>query len=132
MADATASDMTKELCEFGVDDYIRTKASYAESIMNMGDVELAIQKFENAKFSIENEIVYENPMVYVNICNQLANCYLQTKDKDLTKALENFELSLCMINKMEAEKAVDGFDGPQQISPLIVAKICLNIALIRS
>lgn len=38
MADATASDMTKEVCEFGVDDYIRTKASYAESIMNMGDV----------------------------------------------------------------------------------------------
>ena len=64
---------------------------------------MAIQKFENAKFSIENEIVYENPMVYVNICNQLANCYLLIKNKDLDKALENFELSLCMIYKMEKE-----------------------------
>lgn len=36
-----------------------------------------------------------------------------------------------MINKMEAEKAVDG-GGSEQISPLIVAKICLNIAIIRS
>ena len=49
-ADATAGDLSKEVCEFGVDDYIRTKASYAESIMNMGDVQQAVQKFENAKF----------------------------------------------------------------------------------
>ena len=41
-------------CEFGVDDYIRTKARYAECIMNMGDLLLAIDKFENAKSSIEN------------------------------------------------------------------------------
>ena len=34
--------MQNEICEFGVDDYIRTKASYAESIMNMGDYQTAI------------------------------------------------------------------------------------------
>ena len=130
--DATAADLTREVCEFGVDDYIRTKASYAESIMNMGDIQQAIQKFENAKFSIENEIVYENPMIYVNICNQLANCYLLLPEKDLDKALENFELSLCTISKIESEKAADRCEGTDQISPLIVAKICLNIAIIRS
>jgi hypothetical protein len=62
--------------EFGVDDYIKAKANYAESIMNSGDIDHAIDKFENVKKTIENEIVYENPMLYVNICNQLGNCYL--------------------------------------------------------
>jgi hypothetical protein len=37
--------------EFGVDDYIRTKASYAESLMNLGDLPNAIEKYENAKKS---------------------------------------------------------------------------------
>lgn len=62
--------------EFGVDEYIRTKASYAECLMNVGQIQHAIDKFENAKRSIENEIVYENPMLFVNVCNQLGNCYL--------------------------------------------------------
>jgi hypothetical protein len=44
--------------------------------MNSGDIDHAIDKFENVKKTIENEIVYENPMLYVNICNQLGNCYL--------------------------------------------------------
>ena len=66
-------------------------------------------------------------MVYVNICNQLANCYLLIPDKDLDKALENFELSLSMIHKMEREQPETA-----QVSPLVVGKICLNIALIRS
>lgn len=62
--------------EFGVDEYIRTKASYAECLMNLGQIQHAIDKFENAKRAIENEIVYENPMLFVNVCNQLGNCYL--------------------------------------------------------
>jgi DUF438 domain-containing protein len=64
------------MIEFGVDDYIRAKSKYAETIMRLGDVRDAIEKFENTKRSIENEIVYENPMILVNICNQLGNCYL--------------------------------------------------------
>jgi hypothetical protein len=55
--------------EFGVDDYIKAKANYAESIMNCGDIDHAIDKFDNVKKTIENEIVYENPMLYVNVCN---------------------------------------------------------------
>lgn len=62
--------------EFGIDEYIRIKASYAECLMNVGQIQHAIDKFENAKRSIENEIVYENPMLFVNVCNQLGNCYL--------------------------------------------------------
>lgn len=109
--------------EFGVDDYITSKASYAESLMNMGEITHAIEKFENAKRAIENEIVYENPMLFVNICNQLGNCYLI--NERLERALDNFNLSLQMLNKIEAEKS-------EPTSQLVVAKICLNIALIRS
>ena len=45
--------------------------------MMLGDLPSAIEKFENAKQSIENEIVYEHPMLFVNICNLLGNCYLK-------------------------------------------------------
>ena len=94
--------------------------------MNLGELKHAIEKFENVKKSIENEIVYENPMLFVNICNQLGNCYLNT-DR-LQKALDNFELSLRMITKIEDEREA----ADQPTSPLVVAKLCLNIALIRS
>lgn len=120
-------DGESTLVEFGVDDYIRTKARYAESIMHFGDIADAIEKFENTKRSIENEIVYENPMILVNICNQLGNCYLKYKKFDL--ALDNFENSLCLINKVENEKRHK--ELKEAINPLVVAKICCNIALIR-
>jgi len=94
--------------------------------MNLGEIKHAIEKFENAKKSIENEIVYENPMLFVNICNQLGNCYLT--DGRLEKALDNFELSLGMIKKVEEERT----SIEQPTNPLIVAKLCLNIALIKS
>ena len=55
--------------EFGVDEYIRVKASYAECLMNLGQLQHAIDKFENTKKSVENEIVYENPLLFVNVCN---------------------------------------------------------------
>ena len=121
------SDSDSNMLEFGVDDYIRAKSRYAESIMRQGDIRDAIEKFENTKRSIENEIVYENPMILVNICNQLGNCYLRTKKLD--NALDNFETSLCLINKVENEKRHG--DQSEAINPLVVAKICLNIALIR-
>jgi hypothetical protein len=63
------SDKQDKVLEFGVDDYIKAKANYAESIMNCGDIDHAIDKFQNVKKTIENEIIYENPMLYVNVCN---------------------------------------------------------------
>lgn len=91
--------------EFGIDDYIKAKASYAESIMNCGQIDHAIDKFENTKNQIENEIIYENPMIYVNVCNQLGNCYLLKMNSE--RALQNFEISLNMISNIEAEKQVE-------------------------
>ncbi len=66
--------------------------------MNCGDIDHAIDKFENVKKTIENEIVYENPMLYVNVCNQLGNCFLLKQN--LQRAINHFEVSLCMINKI--------------------------------
>ena len=117
--------------EFGVDEYIRTKANYAGCLMNLGQLQHAIDKFENAKKSVENEIVYENPMLFVNVCNQLGNCYLtkarsakrkEDQVKWMKTALDNFESSLCLINRMVHSDLPDG----------VVSRICLNIAMIQS
>jgi len=62
--------------EFGTDDYIQVKANYAECLWKMGQMDHAIAKFESTKRQIENEIVYENPLLFVNVCNQLGNCWL--------------------------------------------------------
>ena len=67
--------------------------------MNLGQTQDAINKFESTKTQIENEIIYDNPLVFVNVCNQLANCYLLAQN--LPQALDNFESSLCVINRME-------------------------------
>lgn len=69
-------------------------------------------------------------MIFVNVCNQLGNCYqilahsakCSSKEDFLEKALENFESSLCLIKNMKKGKVDDNLQG----------KICLNIALIRS
>ena len=61
--------ITAQRHQFGVDDYIRTKASYAECLMHLGQYNDAIEKFESTKNQIENEIIYENPMIFVNVCN---------------------------------------------------------------
>jgi len=51
------------LCEheFGMDEQIESKAAWAECLMQTGELDKAIQKFESTKCEIENEIVYENP-----------------------------------------------------------------------
>jgi len=65
-----SSNLTsQQSTEFGVDDYIRSKANYAEALMNIGQIRHAIEKFENVRKSIESEIVYDDPMLFVNICN---------------------------------------------------------------
>ena len=117
--------------EFGVDEYIRTKASYAECLMNLGQVKHAVDKFENAKRAIENEVVFESPLLFINICNQLGNCYLGQASKShskkehrslLAKALDNFESSLCLINRMADQTMPVG----------VTSKVCLNIAMIQT
>lgn len=99
--------------EFGVDDYIESKSSEAECLMQLGKIFEAVEKFESVKLKIEKELVFDKPLIYINICNQLGNCYL--KIDDLTRALENFEISLSLINKLEDKS---------QISDMIVSKIC--------
>lgn len=96
----------------------------------------AIAKFESTKRQIENEIVYENPVLFVNVCYKLGSCWLQqAKDSGLsaddparqsmmTAAMDNFESALCLINRMS--------DADAQISLKVKSKICLNIGLIRS
>lgn len=103
--------------------------------MNCGDIDHAIDKFQNVKKTIENEIIYENPMLYVNVCNQLGNCFLLKQN--LKRAVSHFEISLSMINKLQSEKIAEAGMKPDaenfdKISPLIISKICLNIAIIRS
>lgn len=104
--------------EFSNDDYIQLRANEAECLLNCGKVFDAIEKFEKVKKDINQEVVFDQPLLYINVCNQLGNCYLRVDDQN--KALDNFESSLCLINK--------GGDG--LVSDHIIAKICSNIALI--
>ena len=63
--------------DFGTDDYIQTKANYSECLWRNGQLKHAIAKFESTKRQIENEIVYENPVLFVNVCYKLGSCWLE-------------------------------------------------------
>jgi hypothetical protein len=45
--------------------------------MNNGQLELAIQKFASVKQRIQQEVVFDKPIMFINVCNQLGNCYLK-------------------------------------------------------
>ena len=108
--------------EFGVDDYIKARAGLAECLMNEEGFAEATQKFEGVKRKIEAEVIFDKPILFINICNQLGNCYL--KDGNLEAAKDNFEQSLRLIQKVD--KTSD------KISDAIVAKIYLNLGIIAS
>jgi len=55
--------------EFGVDDYIKARAGLAECLMNCGRADEAIQKFEGVKRKIEAEVIFDKPILFVNVCN---------------------------------------------------------------
>ena len=106
--------------EFGVDDYIKARAGLAECLMNCNKLPEAISKFEGVKKKIESEVVFDKPILFINICNQLGNCYL--KAGNLVAAKENFEQSLRLIQKVE--------NTADKIGDDIVAKIYLNLGII--
>ena len=74
------------------------------------------------KRKIEAEVIFDKPILFINICNQLGNCYL--KEGNLEAAKDNFEQSLRLIQKVD--KTSD------KISDAIVAKIYLNLGIIAS
>ena len=99
----------------------------------MGQIDHAINKFESTKKQIENEIVYENPYLFIELCTQLANCWLKkakekfnfeindlcrsepyegSKKEMIISALDNFESALCLINRVEGQ--IDNKDFNQQ------------------
>lgn len=55
--------------EFVMDDYVFAKATYAESLMALGNFKEAIQEFEHTKAKIQKELIFENHLLYVNICS---------------------------------------------------------------
>ena len=59
-----------------MDDYIKVRASLAESLMNLRKIESAVSVFEGVKKKIQSEIVFDKPVLFINTCNQLGNCYL--------------------------------------------------------
>jgi len=65
---SSMSSVVKELI-FGVDEYIRVRAGFAECLMNAGRTEEAIKKFEGVKRRIQSEVVFDKPVMFINICN---------------------------------------------------------------
>lgn len=105
--------------EFMEDHILEAKSSAGEALMAIGETILAIERFEEAKRQYQNSLVFANELVYVNICNQLANCYIKINKKD--KALENFEVSRKMLEESKEDLPVDG---------IVLAKIKTNMASI--
>ena len=61
--------------------------------------EKAAEKYETVKRRIQAEVVFDKPVMLINTCNQLGNCYLRLNQE--TKARENFEQSLVLIEKLQ-------------------------------
>jgi len=90
--------------------------------MHNGKTEGAIQVFEGVKKRIQAEIVFDKPVLFINTCNQLGNCYLNIRD--LVNARENFEKSLMLIKKLDSTS--------ERVEDTIVSKIYLNLGIISS
>ena len=90
-----------KLIDFCIDDFIRAKAYYAECLMLQGHFKEAISSLQKTKQIIENEIIFENRLLYVDVCYWLASCYF--KKNLLKKSLEIFEFALNTINQIEKE-----------------------------
>jgi len=106
--------------EFGVDDYIKARAGLAECLMNCDRLDEAIEKFEGVKTKIEAEVVFDKPILFINVCNQLGNCYLKVGDLEAAKS--SFKQSLRLIKKVEG--TVD------RVGDSIVGRIYLNLGII--
>jgi len=72
---------------FGTEEYIQARAMCAECLQIMGNLHDAIEHYELIKRDMETLIIFEDSVLYINVCNQLGNCYY--KINDLDRALEN-------------------------------------------
>lgn len=66
--------------------------------------------------------MFDKPVLLINVCNQLGNCYL--KEQRRSEARENFEQSLVLIGKLDSTS--------ERISDKVISTIYLNLAVIAS
>ncbi|CAI2360354.1 unnamed protein product [Moneuplotes crassus] len=105
--------------EFSPKDLLEAKSSCGEALMNSGETIRAIKRFEEAKEYYHSTLVVSSELVYINILNQVGNCYMRIQKYE--KALENYELSMRIFEASKDEL---------QISDIVMAKIQANIASI--
>ena len=91
----------------------------------MNKVHDAIDLYETIKRDMESLVIFEDSVLYINLCNQLGNCYFKLNDTD--RALENLQLSLLSIHKIRGKSSQESMSP---IDDLMIAKICRNIAII--
>lgn len=72
---------------FGTEEYIQARAMNAECLQAMGKIHDAIDLYEAIKRDMESLVIFEDSVLYINVCNQLGNCYFKLNDTD--HALEN-------------------------------------------
>ena len=81
--------MPAEAFCFGNDEYLKVNAGIAECLFHLGKTEQAIDKFEAVRHRIESEVVFDKPVMLINVYNMLGNCYL--KMVELDRAKNNYE-----------------------------------------
>jgi hypothetical protein len=66
-------------------------------------------------------VVYENPQLFINICNLLGNCYIKlaVNEEYYKLALDNFESSLALLEEFDDQDTS------------ILKILCLNAAILR-
>lgn len=115
-------NLPNEAFSFGSDEYLKVWVNLAECLMRTNQFEKAAEKYETVKKRIQAEVVFDKPIMLINTCNQLGNCYLRLNLDN--KARENFEQSLLLIEK------IDGTS--EKIGNSVLSAIYLNLGAIAS
>lgn len=59
----------------------------AECLQQLGKIHEAIDNYELIKRDMESLIIFEDSILYIDVCNQLGNCYFKVNEYD--RALDN-------------------------------------------
>lgn len=114
--------LPKETFSFGTDEYLKVLACIAECLSHKGHYTEAIKKFESVKHKILSEVVFDKPILLINILCQMGNCHL--KLDSLRQARTLYTEALGLVQKLEFTS--------ERVKPDLVSTIYLNMAAISS
>lgn len=86
--------LPKETFSFGTDEYLKVLACIAECLSHKGRYMEAIKKFESVKRKILSEVVFDKPILLINIMCQMGNCHMRLNSLGLARTMYTEALGL--------------------------------------